>query len=198
MISVSEQLLTVAQAAELARVPIKTIEELIETDRLTHIELEDGQIRLPQRAFLQTLSALTAEEGAHRPRMWVRNSDEGIPMLLNLAATHDVVRPATATEIELADRAADLEDALYEAVATIDFLHLCLIGKADYAYPDQTLSELDRLNQLLVSRERCHHGRSMPGCPGCQARDLRFRLQAERETRAKARRDAEQTPSERD
>ncbi len=117
----------------------------------------------------------------------VENSLEGIPLLLS-NSPYDAIRPATATEIILADRVADLEAALQLAQSTVEFLHGCLSDDSYlYAYPLQTLRHLEEWAKLAPRPESCFHSVTTQGCSSCADRNRRFELAAQRAQRAEER-----------
>ena len=115
----------------------------------------------------------------------VENSREGIPLLISPEATHDPIRPATGTEIQLADRVADLEEALVSAQQLVGFMHSCLMtrGSFRYAHPEMTETMLAEWRELAPVPPSCVHSVPAPGCESCVARARRLKLHAERAER---------------
>lgn len=69
-------------------------------------------------------------------------------------------------------RERDLEDALHEAIWTVEFLHGCLTAPEtySYAYPDMTAQRLDEWQTLAPTPPLCVHSKRVAGCPACEWR----------------------------
>jgi hypothetical protein len=69
-----------------------------------------------------------------------------------------------------------LEQALFQAISTIEFLDGCLLypKRYRYSYPKQTQDRLREFEKLVKPKEFCVHSMTVPDCPGCQQRVLEF------------------------
>lgn len=66
-----------------------------------------------------------------------------------------------------------LEQALRQAISTIEFLDACLLRpeRYRYGYPDQTQDQLREFEKLVsVKEEFCVHSGFVPGCKSCNRR----------------------------
>jgi hypothetical protein len=77
-----------------------------------------------------------------------------------------------------------LEDALDQAVHTIEFLHGCLTEDSfSYSYPEQTAREIAEFRQLVPARTLCVHSvdarQRGVDCPGCAAREAYWQRRAQ-------------------
>ena len=132
-------------------------------------------------AFARLMAATTAA-GKHRsPDI----DDEDLAAEV-LAAADEAVPICAADEAQmLADRVADLEEALHQAQWTVQFMHGCLTEESyQYAYPDQTEAKLDEWHRLAPAPELCVHSHHEPGCAACDERVRRMDAKAERQARA--------------
>lgn len=88
------------------------------------------------------------------------------------------------TNQELEDRIFLLEDAVHQAIHTIEFLHGCLTDPIfQYAYPEQTLNHLEQLRELAPPPELCVHSFHKEGCASCESHQKHFQRKAEIEQR---------------
>ena len=68
-----------------------------------------------------------------------------------------------------------LEDALIQSYHTISFMHHCLTdcknppanGAYVYTYPEQTIEQLTKIQNLVKIPKGCIHGRRNADCPNC-------------------------------
>lgn len=81
-------------------------------------------------------------------------------------------------------RVMELEDALYQAVSTIEFLHGCLTSDGyKYAYPEQTARRLKDFRELLPATPGgCCHSYHDSSCENCVWRRTRARKKMELRT----------------
>lgn len=81
--------------------------------------------------------------------------------------------PQPSTGVEPSAEAARivlLEDALNQAVHTIEFMHGCLTDdRFEYAYPQMTAERVAAIRALVPERPGCVHGRHVEGCEACEA-----------------------------
>lgn len=63
-----------------------------------------------------------------------------------------------------------LQDALEQAVNTIEFLEGCLKNpNYKYVYPEQTQETLEKIKQYLPEKPQpCAHSKTRLDCPNCQ------------------------------
>lgn len=68
------------------------------------------------------------------------------------------------------DREFLLDDALHQAIHTIEFLHGCLTDEQfSYEYPQMTKQELIELRELVSPRQTCFHSKLQTGsCEACK------------------------------
>lgn len=69
-----------------------------------------------------------------------------------------------------------LEDALHQAIWTVEFLHGCLTNPDLYRYdfPEQTEENLRVWRALTPPPALCAHSKYIPGCAACESRKQRY------------------------
>jgi hypothetical protein len=69
-----------------------------------------------------------------------------------------------------------LEQALEQAISTIEFLNGCLLEPTqyNYAYPEQTQQKLTEFKKLIVINPRCIHSMYVSECESCQSRSKKW------------------------
>lgn len=78
-----------------------------------------------------------------------------------------------------------LENALREAISTVNHLHDCLTNPefAAYAYPEETARRLEEWGKLVGPNVNCHHSSFVADCQACQLwKFRRYSLKAAQET----------------
>ncbi len=78
-----------------------------------------------------------------------------------------------------------LENALREAISSVEFMHECLTNPdlASYTYPEQTTEKLSSWKKLVGPLEYCHHSSFVADCQACQLwKFRRYSLKAAQET----------------
>lgn len=90
-----------------------------------------------------------------------------------------------------------LVDALEDAQNTVGFMHGCLTDPVyQYAFPEQTMASMEEWAKLAPRDEPCGHSFTAEGCPGCEARNARFKRMAEARAALSGSRDALKEKSE--
>jgi hypothetical protein len=109
--------------------------------------------------------------GVHRIETELRAIADEIDALQHVHEAHDEARMM------------DLEDALDQAVHTIEFMHGCLTDPEhySYAYPEQTIARIRQFRELVPARPGCVHSVTNQDCPGCRARIERYERRAKLE-----------------
>ncbi len=64
-----------------------------------------------------------------------------------------------------------LEQALFQAILTIEFLDSCLLSpNFYYSHPEQTQDLLKEFKKLVKKKELCIHSEFVPDCKSCNQR----------------------------
>lgn len=82
------------------------------------------------------------------------------------------------TEDEKDLRILILEDAIEQAQRTISFLHYCLVDPKGYKYeyPQQTISRMEKFEELYKPMKGCIHSMYKEDCNNCMQRLNRIKL----------------------